>query len=114
MKSVIKLSQKITTKENFWNLLNIWRFKEEKIVFASGYFDSLNLENIEFLSQTADLGTKLIIGLISDKSNGANTDENTRANIIASLFYIDAVIIVDEESIEELTSFITPDILIEQ
>lgn len=114
MKSVIKLNQKITTKENFSNLLNIWKFKDEKIVFTSGYFDSLKLEDIEFLSQTADQGTKLIIGLMSDKSAGGNTDENTRAHIVASLFYVDAVIIVDEEAVEELISFVTPDILIEQ
>lgn len=111
MKSVIKLSQKITTKENFWNLLNIWRFKDEEIVFTSGNFDGLMLEDIEFLSQTADLGTKLIVGLLSDKSTSSKADENTRAHIIASLFYVDAVIIVDEESLEELTTYITPDIL---
>ena len=114
MKSVIKLSQKITTKEKLWNLLNIWRFKEEKIVFTSGFFDHLSLRDITYLSEGADLGTKLIVGLYSDKSARSKSDQNTRANIIASLFYVDAVILIYEDSPEELISFINPDIVLEQ
>jgi bifunctional ADP-heptose synthase (sugar kinase/adenylyltransferase) len=113
MKSVIKLSKKITTKENFWNLLNIWRFKEEKIVFTSGFFNQLSLKDITYLSESADLGTKLVVGLYADQSEGAESDQNARAHIIASLFYVDAVIICEEDSPEDLISFINPDILLE-
>jgi bifunctional ADP-heptose synthase (sugar kinase/adenylyltransferase) len=113
MKSVIKLSKKITTKENFWNLLNIWRFKEEKIVFTSGFFNHLSLKDITYLSESADLGTKLVVGLYADKSEDSKPDQDTRAHIIASLFYVDAVIICDEDLSEDLISFINPDILLE-
>ncbi len=114
MKSVIKLNKKITTKENFWNLLNIWRFKDEKIVFTSGFFDGLSLDDIIFLSEGADYGTKLIVGLYADEVGQTQQNLETRANIMASLFYVDAVIIIEDNSAEDLLSFVKPDVVLER
>ena len=61
-------------KEKYYNLSNInqkineWRKNNQKIIFTNGCFDILHQGHIELLSNCADLGDKLIIGLNSDES----------------------------------------------
>lgn len=113
------IKSKIFTKESIKPLLSIWDFKEQKIVFTNGCFDLLHLGHIDYLAKAADLGDILIIGLNTDKSTsklkGSNrpiVDENSRAIILASLRFVDAVILFKEETPYELIKFIQPDVLV--
>lgn len=104
---------------DFEKLLNYYRFKNQKIVFTNGCFDLLHLGHIEYLSQAADLGNCLIIGLNSDESvkklKGSNRPINNltaRASILASLSFVSAVVVFDEDTPEQLIKFIRPHFLV--
>lgn len=113
------IKRKIVTAEGLQTLLNIWHFQDQKVVFTNGCFDLLHLGHIDYLSKAADMGNKLIIGLNSDRSTSnlkgpsrPITDEISRASILASLFFIDAVVLFDEETPLNLIKMIQPDILV--
>ncbi len=113
------IKSKIFSKESLKYQLSVWKFKDKKIVFTNGCFDILHLGHIDYLSKAKSFGDKLIIGLNTDisvrKIKGKNrpfTDENSRATILASLLFVDAVILFDEETPFELIKFVQPDVLI--
>jgi D-glycero-beta-D-manno-heptose 1-phosphate adenylyltransferase len=113
------ISQKFFTRESISKQCAVWRFKENKIVFTNGCFDILHLGHIEYLAKAADLGGVLLIGLNSDvsvkKIKGTHrpiNDEHSRAMVLASLSFVDAIVLFDEETPYELIKLIQPDILV--
>lgn len=113
------LSKKICTQVQLSYLLAYWKFKNQKIVFTNGCFDIIHKGHIEYLAQAADLGKILIVGLNSDisvkKIKGENRpvlDEQARASILASLWYVTCIILFDEETPYELIKTVQPDILV--
>lgn len=119
------INKKIFTKSeesncaDFVRLLEYWRFKSFPIVFTNGCFDIIHRGHIDYLSKAADLGTVLIIGLNSDSSVKAIkgpsrpiNDQTGRAQVLASLSFVDAVVLFDEETPYELIKIIQPDILV--
>lgn len=100
-------------------LLAYWHFKDFRIVFTNGCFDIIHLGHIDYLAKAADLGDKLIIGLNTDASTrrlkGPSrpiNDEHSRAMILASFSFVDAIILFDEDTPYELIKIIQPDILV--
>lgn len=100
-------------------MINDWRVAGEKIVFTNGCFDLMHLGHIDYLSKAADLGTKLVVGLNSDASThklkGPTrpiTNEQSRSGVLASLFFVDAVILFSEETPLNLIKNIKPNILV--
>jgi D-glycero-beta-D-manno-heptose 1-phosphate adenylyltransferase len=113
------INSKICTLDTIKHKLNVWRFKDQKIVFTNGCFDILHQGHIDYLSKASDLGNVLIVGLNSDSSTrnlkGPNrpiNDEYSRALIIASLHFVDAVVLFDEPTPYNLINFIQPDVLV--
>ena len=113
------LKDKIFTSEKLKHSLKVWHFLDQKIVFTNGCFDLIHLGHIDYLAKAADLGNKLIIGLNSDRSisefKGPHRpilDEQSRAQILASFFFVDAIILFDEQTPLNLIATIQPDILV--
>lgn len=109
----------VREKEQLTNILNQWRFKDEKIIFTNGCFDILHRGHVEYLAQAASLGTKLIIGLNTDSSvrrlKGENrpvNDQEARAILLASLIFTDKIVFFGEDTPLDLIRFIQPDILV--
>jgi len=118
MSHLNKLTQKIYALEELENKVNAWKQAGEEVVFTNGCFDIIHRGHIEVLAQTADLGDKLIVGLNSDSSiqklKGKNRpiiDEQSRAILLASLSFIDAVVLFSEETPLNLISTLKPDVL---
>ena len=118
MQTIELIQQKIYTLPQLLKKLHLWRFKEQKIVFTNGCFDLIHWGHLQMLTQTADLGDKLIIGLNSDQSvkglKGATRPiqaEQTRASILAAFSFVDAVVIFDTPTPYQLISEIVPDVL---
>ena len=95
-----------------------WKSTGEKIVFTNGCFDILHQGHIEMLARTADLGTKLIVAINSDisikKIKGENRPimkQKSRAILLASLTFVDAVVLFSEETPINLISTLNPNIL---
>lgn len=114
------IKSKIHNFTSINEVCNSWRSNRETIVFTNGCFDLLHLGHITYLSQAADLGTKLIVGVNSDSSvrgldKGASRpikDEETRLNIMASLQFVDAVVLFSEKTPLLLIESVLPDILV--
>lgn len=101
----------------YW--LGYWRFHEKKIVFTNGCFDILHQGHIDYLSRAADLGNVLIVGLNTDESvkrikgDGRPVqDEHSRALVLASMRFVDAVVLFNEDTPYELIKSIQPDTLV--
>lgn len=119
MKNLNLAFSKIKESENLLNFISLCKKENDKIVFTNGCFDVLHYGHIDYLSKAADLGTKLIIGLNSDKSvkrlkgdSRPVNDQKSRAMVLASLFFVDAVIIFEEDTPEMLVKSISPDIMV--
>ncbi|MEO8085280.1 MAG: D-glycero-beta-D-manno-heptose 1-phosphate adenylyltransferase [Bacteroidota bacterium] len=119
MTSLEKIKNKIYTPESLRLKLGEWRFRDRKIVFTNGCFDLLHLGHIDYLGKAADLGDMLIIGVNTDQSvqklKGQNrpiNNEEQRTHLLASLLFVDAVILFDEETPFDLIKIIQPDVLV--
>ena len=113
------VGQKIANHSNIKQVLAFWRFHKYRIVFTNGCFDILHRGHIEYLAKASSYGDILIIGLNSDKSvksiKGPTRplqDETTRSLILASLQFVDKVILFDEDTPYELIKLIQPDVLV--
>jgi D-glycero-beta-D-manno-heptose 1-phosphate adenylyltransferase len=99
--------------------LKRWKKSGDKVVFTNGCFDLVHRGHIDYLAKTADLGDRLVIGLNGDKSvaglKGTGRpliDEDSRAFLLASLFFVDAVVLFSEDTPEILIGKILPDYLV--
>ena len=113
------LNDKIMSANTLKKTCFRWRFFGKKIVFTNGCFDIIHQGHINYLIEAKKMGGKLVVGLNSDSSvqkikgnNRPIQDENSRAKILASLGFIDAVILFKEETPQKLIQNIRPDILI--
>jgi len=112
-------SQKIIDWQGVVGKLKEWRSKKEKIVFTNGCFDILHLGHIDYLEKAKSLGTRLIIGLNSDRSvtklKGTGRpiyEQEARARILAALEFVDVVIMFDQETPYDLINHVKPDVLV--
>ncbi len=92
--------------------------KNGTIVFTNGCFDLLHAGHIEYLRKAKKLGDVLWIGINSDKSVKRIKGEKRpilcqtdRVNILASLRFVDAITLFDEDTPLELIKMIKPNIL---
>jgi len=113
------IKSKILSGSELERNLAYWNFRDQKIVFTNGCFDLLHLGHIDYLSKAADLGNILLIGLNTDASvsriKGPHRplqDEQSRAMVLASLKFVDAVVLFDEDTPYELIQKIQPDVLV--
>jgi rfaE bifunctional protein nucleotidyltransferase chain/domain len=90
-----------------------------RIVFTNGCFDLLHPGHIRSLEQARELGDALVIGLNSDASvrqlKGEGRPviaERERAEILAALESVDAVVIFDAPTPRELIAALLPDVLV--
>ena len=118
MKNLQNIISKIFSLSDLKIQSDQWKQDGDKIVFTNGCFDLIHRGHVEVLANTADLGDRLIIGLNSDSSiqklKGENRpimDENSRAILLASLQFIDAIVLFSEDTPQKLIETIVPDIL---
>jgi rfaE bifunctional protein nucleotidyltransferase chain/domain len=113
------LCRKVVSLSQLKDLADSWKAEGNKIVFTNGCFDLLHAGHVAYLSEAADLGDKLIIGLNSDQSvsciKGPQrpvNNENTRSTLLASMFFVDAVVLFHEDTPLELIKAVLPDVLV--
>ncbi|MEJ8802519.1 D-glycero-beta-D-manno-heptose 1-phosphate adenylyltransferase [Pontibacter sp. H249] len=112
-------SDKIYTQQQLQEQLKVWREQGQKVVFTNGCFDLLHLGHVDYLEKARQLGDKLVLGLNTDASisriKGPSRplqDEMSRARVMASLLFIDAVVLFNDDTPLELIKLVQPDILV--
>ncbi|MDD2385877.1 MAG: D-glycero-beta-D-manno-heptose 1-phosphate adenylyltransferase [Bacteroidales bacterium] len=113
------INEKIVKRNEITAWVLDWKKNKNSIVFTNGCFDILHYGHIDYLSKARDLGDKLIVGLNSDASvkrlKGEKRPINNqlaRAKVLASLFFVDAVVIFEDDTPEDLIKSVIPDILV--
>lgn len=113
------IKNKIFDKNRLIHQLAIWHFHGKKIVWTNGCFDLLHLGHIDYLSKAKDQGDILIVGVNTDasvkrikKAGRPITDENSRTSLMASLRFVDAVVLFDEDTPYNMIKLIQPDVLV--
>ncbi len=91
----------------------------KKIVFTNGCFDLLHPGHIKILKQAKTHGDVLIVGLNSDKSiqrlKGPTRpilNQQSRSELIASIIFVDFVVVFTEPTPLRLIKIIKPDVLV--
>jgi D-beta-D-heptose 7-phosphate kinase/D-beta-D-heptose 1-phosphate adenosyltransferase len=114
-----KPGEKILTLEQM--VIQRQRLKEQgvKLVFTNGCFDILHCGHTDYLAFARSQGDALVVGLNSDTSVRGNkgpkrpiNNEQERALVLASLEYVDYVVIFDESEPAAIVEKILPDVLV--
>jgi len=105
--------------EDLLPLVEQWRSREHRIVFAVGCFDGLHAGHVSFLQKAAGEGDKLIVGICTDQSpnsaagsQASGSGQDSRATVVAALGSVDAAIVCDSRATHELIKAMKPDVFV--
>ncbi|PKO23224.1 MAG: ADP-heptose synthase [Chloroflexi bacterium HGW-Chloroflexi-1] len=97
-----------------------WRLAQAEagrsVALTNGHFDLLHVGHVRYLQAVRALGDALIVGLNSDASTAARkpgrpiVPQEERAELLAALGCVDAVVIFDDLTAERLVDVLRPDI----
>jgi D-beta-D-heptose 7-phosphate kinase/D-beta-D-heptose 1-phosphate adenosyltransferase len=89
------------------------------VVFTNGVFDLLHPGHVRYLQSARGLGDALIVGLNADASVRRNkgpsrpiNSERERAELVAALACVDAVVLFDDDTPAAIIRSIQPDVLV--
>jgi len=90
-----------------------------RIVFTNGVFDLLHPGHVRYIEAARLQGDALFVGVNSDRSARASkgdtrpiTPQAERAEILAALGWVDAVVIFDEDTPAEIIRQLQPDVVV--
>jgi D-glycero-beta-D-manno-heptose 1-phosphate adenylyltransferase len=114
---VSESNPKIVTRSALHGRVAEWRRNHEQIVLANGCFDLLHVGHVRYLHGAKSLGGRLIVAMNSDSSvrrlKGKGRPlmpAEERAEIVAALADVDAIVIFDEPDVRGLIHEYRPDI----
>ena len=113
------LVKKVVPLSHLTNLFTPEFREKNRIVFTNGCFDLLHRGHVYYLSRAKALGDLLVIGLNGDDSvtrlKGMGrplNDQQSRAEVLAALAFVDYVILFHEDTPLKLIEAIGPHILV--
>ena len=108
---------KILNREQVKRHVARWRADGETITLANGCFDLLHVGHVRYLHAAKQLGGRLIVAINSDESVRTLKGQGRplmaaeeRAEILAALSDVDAVVVFSEADVRALVREIHPDI----
>lgn len=109
-------NRKIVSRAELRQLVADWRHTGERVTLANGCFDLLHVGHVRYLHAARELGGKLIVAVNSDASASALKGEGRplipaeeRAEILAALADVDAVVVFPENDVRAVIRDIRPD-----
>ena len=110
-------SNKVVTRGELLRRVEDWRQAGEPVTLANGCFDLLHVGHIRYLRAAKALGGKLVVAVNADETVRALKGEgrplmpdHERAEILAALADVDAVVIFPEPDVRALIREIRPDV----
>ena len=108
---------KILGRDQLRRRVEEWRRAGDRIILANGGFDLLHVGHVRYLRGAKELGGKLVVAINSDESVRALKGEGRpimpveeRAEMVAALEDVDAVVIFPEMDVRTIIREIRPDI----
>lgn len=90
-----------------------------RLVFTNGVFDIVHPGHVRYLRDARALGDALVVAVNSDRSVRANkgpgrpiNPEQERAEVLAALTPVDAVVLFDEDTPRAVIARLQPDVLV--
>jgi len=114
--SIVK---KIVSLDQLLPIVEKLKGQNKSVVFTNGCFDIIHRGHIEYLAKASDHGDLFVIGLNTDnsvrklkgESRPVNSEE-ARAIVLASIQFVDYVVLFEEETPYNLIQAIKPNVLI--
>lgn len=113
----MNVQNKILSREELHRRAEEWRRAGERVTLANGNFDLLHVGHVRYLRGAKELGERLVVAINSDESvrrlKGEGRPimpEQERAEIVAALADVDAVVIFPELDVRAIIREIQPDI----
>lgn len=110
-------TDKILSREQLRRRVEEWRRAGERITLTNGCFDLMHVGHVRYLRGAKQLGGRVVVAVNSDESVRALKGEGRplmpaeeRAEILAALADVDAVVIFPEREVRALVREIRPDI----
>ena len=109
--------QKVFPRDQLRERVAQWRQAGDRIILANGCFDLLHVGHVRYLRGAKELGGKLVVGINSDESARRLKGKgrpimpaDERAEVLAALKDVDAVVIFAEADVRALIRELRPDI----
>jgi rfaE bifunctional protein nucleotidyltransferase chain/domain len=113
----LSTNEKILARDQLRRRVEEWRRRGERIILANGGFDLLHVGHVRYLQAAKALGGRLVVAINSDESlrklKGEGRPimpEDERAEIVAALADVDAVVIFPELDVRAIIEEIRPDV----
>ena len=111
---------RILLRDDAVALVQTLRQQGRVVVFTNGVFDILHPGHARYLEEARRQGDVLVVGVNSDASvkrldKGADrplNPEHERAEMLAALRVVDAVVVFDEDTPLEIVTDLQPDVLV--
>jgi D-glycero-beta-D-manno-heptose 1-phosphate adenylyltransferase len=110
-------TEKILSRQALKDRVAAWRRVGERVTLANGCFDLLHVGHVRYLHAARKLGGRLVVAINSDESVRSLKGQGRplmpaeeRAEIVAALADVDAVVIFPEPDVRALIREIRPDI----
>jgi rfaE bifunctional protein nucleotidyltransferase chain/domain len=113
----LSTQEKILSRNELRRRVEEWRRTGTRVTLANGNFDLLHVGHVRYLRGAKELGGKLVVAINSDTSVRALKGEGRpvmpeqeRAEIVAALADVDAVVIFPERDVRAIIREIRPDV----
>ena len=110
-------TSKILDRDSLRRRVGEWRRAGDRIILSNGCFDLLHVGHVRYLRAAKELGGRLIVAINADESVRSLKGEGRplmpaeeRAEILAALADVDAVVIFPEPDVRALIREIRPDV----
>jgi D-beta-D-heptose 7-phosphate kinase/D-beta-D-heptose 1-phosphate adenosyltransferase len=108
-KSALIASDKILRPDQAVERIRMWKRSRLKVGFIFGVFSNLAPADLESLEKARNACDRLVIGVRKDPS--ASQDQPTRAYVLASMVFSDAIVVCDDPTADALLSALQPDLV---
>jgi D-glycero-beta-D-manno-heptose 1-phosphate adenylyltransferase len=110
------LQPKVVSRAELQQRVDAWRHAGDRITLANGCFDLLHVGHVRYLHAAHELGGRVIVAVNSDDCVRALKGEGRplipaeeRAEILAALADVDAVVVFGEKDVRAIIREIRPD-----
>lgn len=115
----LNITNKIQPWDKAVHIVKDWQNQGLEVVFTNGCFDLVHYGHLYYLTEAAAQGQRLVVGLNSDASiarlKGKHRpikDDKNRQHLMASLAFVDLVVLFEEDTPLKLITRLQPDVLV--